>query len=122
MQDIYELIRRFARENEALQEPARALDMCGVVTHKFCRFLRANDFAGSLVDVSWNRRGHRVVDGPPIPPHILDIFFQGHTWFQGHVVALVDDTLYVDFTARQFDPDSKWPLVWETYRVRNTVP
>ena len=119
--DLAQLIQQFACENENLRDPAEAYNQCRAVTHRFCSFLRTCGYTGDLVDVSWVYQDGQI-DGPKLPARVREVFLRGHHLFLGHTVALVGGEVYVDFTARQFDPESNWPLLWTypgTAHIRN---
>ena len=126
---LRELVCAYANGHHELQQPSHAQGQCTNASSRFMKLLLECEIADDWEEVDWEfeieRWGHDeadwgwvIVSGPDVPSHIDPIFSADSPAMQkyrGHTAVFVkceDSSWIIDFTARQFDPNSPWPLIW----------
>jgi hypothetical protein len=118
---LEEAIEKFKVEYAWLEDPAEADGKCGAKAYTFIRFLADNDVPeyseAKMVDYAACTARHH-----PLKPSILTLAEDRHIedyshreigeW-TGHTVVKIG-RLRIDWTARQFDEKSPFPLIWRT--------
>ena len=115
---LTEAISRFRKQNQDLRKPALANGECANVSLFFVRFIQENFVPGanSAKLVIYRPRSARH---HPLKPRFLTTKEENRLkkrpiggWTDHCVVRI--GRLRIDWTARQFDPKSPFPLMWRT--------
>lgn len=124
-QGLIALIARFMETNPLLAFPDHAYGRCGDTSGEFKDMLQDHCYPGTCDYVDWEfwedvDGTWYAINGPTLPPYVWEIYLgnlgASHQEFCAHLIVCVDKRWFIDFTARQFDPLSPWPLVWDSAR------
>lgn len=118
----------FADRYSGYAEPAIAAGNCHCATDTFRKDAALARYPHSTIEFAFERvrdtrNTWKKSEGPPVPVEIAYLYLKhcndqdsAVRRYEGHTVAKVG-RWYIDFTARQFDPDAPFPLIW-TLRAR----
>ena len=122
-EELAVLVAAFANSHRGFEDPGRADGVCNHASGAFLRLLRRTGYREEAQKVFWEFGQYRSGDesyeigsGPAVPEWVRDSFLRGSTalkTWEAHTAICVGEHWYIDFTARQFDRDSEWPLIWE---------
>jgi hypothetical protein len=118
---LEEAIEEFKKLFAWLEDPKEADGKCGAKSYTFIQFLKQNGvpeaaLAKDLDYTACTARHH------PLKPEILtrkqdryieDYAHRGIGQWCGHTVVKIG-RLRIDWTARQYDPEAPFPLIWRT--------
>lgn len=112
---VREIVASYMDSNRELQGGSFAGGLCWATSEalrKRIAGLSSGWLRPALVDWLWENPKARFSQGPLVPhPH----YRQGVIQEEGHTALLVragETDFYIDLTARQFDEQSPWPLIW----------
>lgn len=133
--DFLALLELFMEIRPRYADPYKADGQCAVAADEFRHLVRQLDLPLKIRDAQFipdeeiEEELEKIhgTDCGCDPEKIFGYGEADHHWYRngckwgGHVATIVNGALVVDFTARQFNPDAPWPLVFPLPERQNKL-